>query len=104
LAASNGHVEAVKFLVNKASADVESKDHNGRTPLSWAAYWGHLDAVKLLVNEAGANITVKDNRGHTALHLARQGAQQCWGDREGCRAVAAWLEKKEKAGREADGD
>ena len=36
LAASNGHVDVVKLLLN-ANANIETEDKSGRTPLSWAA-------------------------------------------------------------------
>ena len=95
LAAENGHLDVVKFLVNEADrkADVESKDFYQRTPLSWAASHGHLEVVKFLVNEADpkADVESKDNNGKTALDLARQGER--WRPEE-CRAVAAWLETK----------
>jgi hypothetical protein len=43
-----GHRAIVKLLLEKG-ADVESKDKDGRTPLSWAAENGHEAIVKLLL-------------------------------------------------------
>jgi len=96
LAASEGQSEAVKWLVKEGGADVESKDDSGQTPLSRAAANGHLEIVKFLMREGGADVESKDNRGRTALDLARQGIRNSWswGDPEGRRAVAAWLEEK----------
>ena len=93
-AALNGHLDAVKFLVEEGGADVESKDLSQKTPLSRAAAEGHLEVVKFLVEEGGADITSKDEDGKTALDLARRGIRDgwWWGDPEGRRAVAAWLE------------
>jgi len=94
--AENGHLEIVKFLVNEADpkADVESKDWRGQTPLSWAAFNGDLEVVEFLVEEAGADVKSKDYAGNTALDLARRGIREgwMWGDPEGRRAAAAWLE------------
>jgi len=90
--AKNGNLETVMFLVKEASADVQSKDENGQTPLSWAAAHGHLKAVRFLVEEAGADIESKDERGKTALDLVRQeGPKYSW-KKEGCNAVVALLE------------
>jgi ankyrin repeat protein len=36
----NGHEAVVKLLLEKG-AELESKDKDGRTPLSWAAENGH---------------------------------------------------------------
>ena len=58
--AENGHLEAVKLLVEEAGADVESKDRLfGPTPLIWAAANGHLKVVNFLVMEAGADVKSK---------------------------------------------
>ena len=42
----------VKLLLEKG-AELETKDNDGRTPLSWAAEKGHEAVVKLLL-EKGA--------------------------------------------------
>ena len=58
----------MKFLVEH-SADVESKDKDGRTPLSYACHWGTLEVVKFLV-EHSANVESKDKDGRTPLSYA----------------------------------
>lgn len=76
LAAYFGVAEAVKALlqqpfgtnlkstdgVTPSGADLESKDGDGRTPLSWAAKNGHEVAVMQLV-EKGADLESKDEDG-----------------------------------------
>jgi len=91
-AAEDSHVDVVKFLVKEAGADLESKAKSGKTPLSCAAYNGRLEVVKFLVNEAGADVESKDNDGRTPLDVA---TQERWRGEE-CKAVAAWLEEKER--------
>ena len=48
-AASNGHLDIVKFLAS-ILADKNPSDVNGVTPLHWAAIGGHLDIVKYLTS------------------------------------------------------
>lgn len=49
--------------------DLESRDHEGRTVIMWAALYGSLPAVKILI-ERSANVNAQDENGQTALHLA----------------------------------
>jgi len=50
-------------------ADVDSRDHLGRTALHQAVVANHRsDVVELL--KSGADISARDNNGRTALHLA----------------------------------
>jgi ankyrin repeat protein len=50
-------------------AEVESRDNNGRTPLSWAAGNGNTGPMKFLLKH-GANIRTTDFNGATALSWA----------------------------------
>jgi len=99
LVAMNGHLDALKFLVKEAGANVELKDSpsifspGGRTLLSCAAEAGHLEVVKWLVEEGGADVESKDKWGKTALDLARQGMKESW-KQEGCKAMVAWVENR----------
>ncbi|KAJ9270260.1 hypothetical protein DTO212C5_3754 [Paecilomyces variotii] len=68
-AAGNGHVKAVKMLLD-AKADIERKDEwDGRTPLAWAAINGQQAVVRLLL-EAGARPDTKTT-GSAIYHVAR---------------------------------
>jgi ankyrin repeat protein len=51
-------------------ADVDSRDNDGQTPLSWAARNGHEAVVKLLVETGKADVDSRDNYGQTLLSWA----------------------------------
>jgi ankyrin repeat protein len=53
-----GHDTIVKLLLQKG-ADLETKDHYGRTPLIYAVRFGHMDIVNLLLKK-GADFEVKN--------------------------------------------
>lgn len=55
-AARNGHLEVVKYLVDKGG-DVQTDNNYG---LRWASFYGHLEAVKYLV-EKGGDVTADNN-------------------------------------------
>lgn len=71
LAATAGHVEAVKALINLGSS-VHQRNQEGETPLHRAAEAGHKAVVKMLL-DAGADPSVQDNNGATPCHLAAGG-------------------------------
>ncbi|KAH8687250.1 hypothetical protein BGZ60DRAFT_438813, partial [Tricladium varicosporioides] len=84
LAAYFGLAEATTGLL-KSNHDLNSKDSNGRTPLSWVAQNGHEAVVKLLI-EKGAELETKDTIcGRTPL---------TWAARSGCEAVVKLLIEK----------
>ena len=69
-AASNGHVDVIKLLIeNHAYIDAESP--NGSTPLMMAGMYGNAQSVKLLLEE-GADSLLKNQIGLTALQFAQR--------------------------------
>lgn len=56
-----------KCIQNGANAN--ARNHNGETPLHWAAWKGYYYASIKLINK-GAEINVKDNDGKTPFDLA----------------------------------
>ena len=66
LAASSGHLDVVKVLVEAGSC-LDDIDKFGRSPLIWATSGRCVDAVKFLL-EAGASVT--SERNWSALHEA----------------------------------
>jgi ankyrin repeat protein len=67
-AAEGGHLECIKYLIDKG-ADIEAKDYGGGTPLHSAAEGGHLECLKYLIGK-GADLEAKDSAGKTPLHSA----------------------------------
>jgi hypothetical protein len=67
LAARIGYLELVKILVAKEGIDVDSKERDSRTPLSWAAGSGHSDVVELLLENEDIDIDSKDKDRRTPL-------------------------------------
>lgn len=87
MAAANGHVAVVQFLLGLVLHDeavklVARKNDTGNTPLHWAAYSGHLEVVQVLVEKYGADVYDKNLAGHDALFEAETNGQE---------AVENWL-------------
>ncbi|KAM8930209.1 CARD- and ANK-domain containing inflammasome adapter protein-like [Pelodytes ibericus] len=74
IAAANGHVHVVEFLIGKG-AKIEVKDSKKRTPLHRAAENGHAEEVRVLLR-AGANIYCLDSDAQTPVHLAARNNHQ----------------------------
>eukprot|EP01104_Vermistella_antarctica_P010099 TRINITY_DN2666_c0_g1_i2.p1 TRINITY_DN2666_c0_g1~~TRINITY_DN2666_c0_g1_i2.p1 ORF type:complete len:628 (-),score=97.70 TRINITY_DN2666_c0_g1_i2:256-2139(-) len=71
-ACRNGHVEAVRVLLDHGGWDLATPDYVAqRTPLQVACIHGRLAVVSLLL-ERGANMSIKDKYGWTPLQCA------CW--------------------------
>jgi ankyrin repeat protein len=63
-----GDTVAVKALLDR-SVNANTKDPDGRTPLSEAAYYGHTEIVKLLLDH-GADVFAQKTHGETVLDMA----------------------------------
>ena len=73
LAAMNGHLDTVKYLVNFTEKPIMPDSRIGLTPIHLAARNGHLYVVKFLVNLTDTPIST-DHFGHTPIYEAA-----CWG-------------------------
>ncbi|KAJ5637159.1 hypothetical protein N7490_007038 [Penicillium lividum] len=79
--AANGNSEILNAVLQKLvgadaaqlAAFVNHRNHNGNTPLHWAALNTHLECVKALV-EAGSDLAIKNDAGHDAVFLAERAA------------------------------
>ena len=69
-AASEGHLEIVKYLMDRRYSDKDAKDNNGWTSLHFSIKHGFLEIVKYLIERCKVDKEAKDNDGRTALHFA----------------------------------
>ncbi|XP_055813341.1 protein VAPYRIN-LIKE-like [Solanum dulcamara] len=69
IAAINGHVEVIQFLVSVGS-DTDMLDSQGWTPLHFAAHQGHVEAVGVLLNHSNFAKYALTKQGKTAYELA----------------------------------
>ena len=53
---NNGQERVVRLLIARSDVNINAKDNEGRTPLSWAAENGHNGVVRLLI--AGGDIDI----------------------------------------------
>ena len=67
-AASKGDVEQIRRLVSQV-ANVENRDHAGRTPLHVAAFKSHEKAVKALA-KAGADMNALEGDAYDVIAIA----------------------------------
>jgi len=75
-AAQGGHLDVVRYLVEKAHAAVNASTYIWKTPLIIAAEYGHIDIIKYLAQCDGAVVDGQDDDGMTALMMAIQGASR----------------------------
>ncbi|KAF2181217.1 ankyrin, partial [Zopfia rhizophila CBS 207.26] len=60
------------LLLETGKVEVDSKDKDDRTPLSWAAWYGHEAVVKLLLETGKVEMDSKDKDDRTPLSWAVQ--------------------------------
>ncbi|XP_078185028.1 espin-like protein isoform X3 [Callithrix jacchus] len=65
-----GHLDCVKFLVQRAKLPGNQRAHNGATPAHDAAATGSLAELCWLVREGGCGLQDQDASGVSPLHLA----------------------------------
>ncbi|XVF04858.1 hypothetical protein REPUB_Repub05bG0121500 [Reevesia pubescens] len=68
MAAANGHLDMVEYLIG-SGADVNASNVENNTPLHWACLNGHVEVVKKLVL-SGANLSLLNSHERTPLDEA----------------------------------
>jgi ankyrin repeat protein len=78
LAARYGLTNLVERLLQQAAytSRADSKDHRGRTSLSWAAGEGHEEVVRLLVERDDVEADSKDDNDRTPLSWAAENGHE----------------------------
>lgn len=72
-AASKGHAEVVRMLLQVGRADANVADAEGITPLMHAAHAGHAKAAEILLRTGGADVFAARDGTDTALMVASIG-------------------------------
>ncbi|ODV69449.1 hypothetical protein HYPBUDRAFT_151211 [Hyphopichia burtonii NRRL Y-1933] len=75
MAAANGHLEVIKYLLSIIPKEdaiklANQKNESLNTPLHWAAFNGHLPIVQLLCEEYNADVYAKNETGHDSIFEA----------------------------------
>jgi uncharacterized protein len=73
--APDGWMAAVKYMIEELGADVNSRDHNGYTPLHHAAARGDNEMIMYLISK-GADITATSRRGQSVADMANGPVQR----------------------------
>ncbi|KAH0509346.1 Espin-like protein [Microtus ochrogaster] len=90
-----GHLDCVKFLVQRAKLPGNQQAHNGATPVHDAAATGNLAELCWLVRDGGCGLQDQDASGVSPLHLAARFGHPAlveWLLREGHTATLETLE------------
>jgi ankyrin repeat protein len=69
VASQYGQTAVLYHMALKWGVDMDQPDHDGRTPLHWAAYKGYADTIRLLL-VLDSRFDVADKEGCTPLHWA----------------------------------
>ena len=69
-AASNNHLEVVRYFINEQHCDPMTRDNDDNTPLHIVCGLGYLNITQYLISEAHCNPSCKNNNGDTPLHIA----------------------------------
>ncbi len=71
MAAFMGHASAIKLLLDKGKANINSPNKDGMTPIHWAILQRHYPCITLLI-QRGANMELKNEKGQTPPDMVQR--------------------------------
>ncbi|RFU23836.1 hypothetical protein B7463_g12501, partial [Scytalidium lignicola] len=70
------HEAVVELLLAKDDVDINSKDNDGQSPLTWAVQNEHEAIIELLLAKNDVDVNSKDNNGRTPLSFAAENGDE----------------------------